>query len=248
MARRAVSDDGGVDEGVRQASQGFEIVSVNVATPKVLLTWSGGDVVSSIDKQPVAAAHLDLGPSNLEGDEQADTRALPGGGQVHGGPHQAVYAFPVEHHPRLAAILGSAPRPGFMGENITVRGATEHDVCIGDIWRWGRARLQVSAPRGPCYKLGIRMGRQALRTVVREEGLVGWYLRVLTPGRVPTSGRILREERHPAGVTVARVQAALNDRATRYDDLASLEPLSPTVRTALTVRDRDLSGGVPEAD
>ena len=227
----------------------LEIVSVNVATPKVLLEWPGGDVISAIDKQPVDAAELELGSLNLDGDEQADTRALPGGGgQVHGGQHQAVYAFPVEHYPRLAEILGTSPRPGFMGENVTVRGAVEHDVRIGDIWSWGSARLQVSAPRGPCYKLGIRMGRQALRTLVREEGLVGWYLRVLTPGRVPTSGRILREARHPAGVTVAQVQAALNDRAAVYRDLASLGPLAPTVRRALLVRDRDLSGGVPEAD
>lgn len=71
---------------------------------------------------------------------------------------------------------------------------------------------------------------------------------MLTPGRVPTSGQILTEERHPAGVTVAQVQAALNDRATVYRDLASLGPLAPGVRTALLVRDRDLSGGVPEAD
>jgi MOSC domain-containing protein YiiM len=237
-----------MDHGARQTAQEVEIVSVNVARPRVLLKWPGGDVISAIDKQPVDAAELDLTSLNLEGDEQADTRALPGGGQVHGGPHQAVYAFPVEHYPRLSEILGSSPRPGFMGENVTVRGAIERDVCIGDIWRWGSARLQVSAPRGPCYKLGIRMGRQALRTLVREEGLVGWYLRVLTPGRVPTSGRILREERHPAGVTVAQVQAALNDRATLYRDLAGLGPLAPTVRLALMVRDRDLSGGVPEAD
>jgi MOSC domain-containing protein YiiM len=92
------------------------------------------------------------------------------------------------------------------------------------------------------------MGRQALRTVVREEGLVGWYLRVLQPGRVPTSGTICREQRHAAGVTVARVQAALNDRAKTYADIASLEPLSPGLKLALAWPNRDLSGGVPEED
>jgi len=135
-----------------------------------------------------------------------------------------------------------------MGENLTVRGATELDVCIGDIWRWGSALLQVSAPRGPCYKLGIRLGRQALRTVVREEGLVGWYLRVLVHGRVPTTGAITRKEQHGDRVTVAEVQAAINDSANTYDELATLDPLSPVVRRALTIRNRDLLGGVPEAD
>jgi len=226
----------------------LQIVSVNVAKPTVLLEWPSGDVISAIDKHPVRAAVLELTALNLEGDEQADTRPTPGGGQVHGGPHQAVYAYPAEHYPRLESLLGRSLSWGFMGENVTVRGALERDVCIGDVWRWGDARLQVSAPRGPCYKLGIRMGRQALRTVVREEGLVGWYLRVLEPGRVPTAGTLSRETQDPARVTVAQVQAAINDRANTYDDIAALAALSPGVKSALRVRDRDLSGGVPEAD
>ncbi len=70
------------------------IVSVNDSKPKVLLHWPDGDVISSIDKQPVEVEALELGNINLEGDEQADTRPTPGGGQVHGGLHAAVYAFP----------------------------------------------------------------------------------------------------------------------------------------------------------
>lgn len=226
----------------------FQIVSLNVARPTVLLNWPTGDVISSIDKRPVTAAMLDLSTLNLEGDEQADTRQTPGGGQVHGGPHQAVYAYPAEHYLRLEQLLGRPIVWGFMGENLTLTGGAENDVCIGDVWRWGDALLQVSAPRGPCYKLGIRMGRQALRTVVREEGLVGWYLRVLKPGQVPTSGPITREERHPARITVAQMQAALNDRANTYGDIAALAPLPPGVKRALMIRHRDLSGGVPETD
>lgn len=230
------------------AGSEFQIVSVNVATPSVLLKWPSGDILSSIDKKPVSAEELYLTPLNLEGDRQSDVRPTPGGGQVHGGPHQAVYAYPAEHYPQLEALLGRSLSWGFMGENLTLRGGIEDDVCIGDVWRWGSALLQVSAPRGPCYKLGIRMGRQALRTVVREERLVGWYLRVLTPGRVPTAGIITREERHHAGVTVAAVQAAMNDRANTYGDIAALDCLSPGVKRALAIRHRDLSGGVPEAD
>ncbi len=91
---------------------------------------------------------------------------------MHGGPDQAVYAFPVEHFGRLGEIVCADIEPGFMGENITLGGATETDVCIGDVWRWGTASLQVTAPRGPCFKLGIRVGRQAARTIIREEALV----------------------------------------------------------------------------
>jgi MOSC domain-containing protein YiiM len=226
----------------------FGIISVNVSRPQVLLEWPTGDVISSIDKRPVSSPELWLGEVNLEGDEQADTRPTPGGGQVHGGPHQAVYAYPHEHYVRLEQLLGRALSPGFVGENLTVQGATEDGVCVGDTWRWGNALLQVSAPRGPCYKLGIRMGRQAMRTIVREELLVGWYLRVLAPGRVPTTGVITVEDRHPAGVTVGEVQRALNDRGEAYPELASLDALSPGLRRALAHRGRDLSGGVPERD
>jgi MOSC domain-containing protein YiiM len=242
-----VNPHGGGIERRARLWRDIEIVSVNVATPAVLLRWPTGDVISSIDKRPVTTGALELTTCHLQGDEQADTRPTPGGGQVHGGPHQAVYAFPAEHHPRLEELLGRPVPWGFMGENLTVRGVLEDEVRIGDVWHWGGARLQVSAPRGPCYKLGIRLGRQALRAVVREERRVGWYLRVLRPGHVPTTGTI-RADPAPARPTVAEVQAALNDRARTYAALAACPELSPDVRTALTTRHRDLTGGVPEAD
>jgi MOSC domain-containing protein YiiM len=225
----------------------FDIVSVNVALPSVLLEWSGGEVMSAIDKEPVAADEVLLTELNLDGDRQADTRPTPGGGQVHGGLDQAVYAFPSEHYPRLEQIVGRPLSWGFMGENLTVRGATEGDVWIGDEWSWGSARLQVSAPRGPCYKLGIRIGKQAMRTVIREEVLVGWYLRVLTPGRVPTTGHITVERADPSKVSVRQVQQALNDRSNTYPDLA-IDPLADKWKRALNTAGRDLSGGVPESD
>src|SRR6266700_2233804 len=110
-------------------SPALRIVSVNVAEPRLLLRWPTGDVVSAIEKQPVLQDELDLTFTNLEGDRQADTRPTPGGGQVHGGPHQAVYAFPTEHYQRLEGLLSRPLCPGFMGENLTVRGATEDEVC-----------------------------------------------------------------------------------------------------------------------
>jgi MOSC domain-containing protein YiiM len=226
----------------------LEIVSVNVAQPSVLLRWSGGEVVSAIDKRPVSGEVVELGETNLDGDAQSDTRPTPTGGQVHGGVHQAVYAFPSEHFPHVEAIVGGPVGPGYMGENLTLRGALEDGVCIGDVWRWGSALLQITAPRGPCYKLGIRMGRQGMRTAIREHGLVGWYLRVLEPGPVPTRGTIAVEHRDPAGITVGEIHRALQDRGRVHPQLAGLAALSPGVRHALMVRDRDLSGGVPERD
>jgi len=96
----------------------MRIVSVNVAMPGVLLEWATGDVISAIGKRPVDVDELELSVLNLAGDQQADTRRTPGGGQVHGGVHQAVYAFPAYHYPRLEAVLGRPLGWGFMGENL----------------------------------------------------------------------------------------------------------------------------------
>jgi MOSC domain-containing protein YiiM len=226
----------------------LEIVSVNVGRPAVLLARPSGDIVSGIVKRPVGGPSLRLTEINLEGDGQADTKESRFGGQVHGGPDQAVYAFPAEHYARFEATLERAVGPGFVGENLTVRGATEAEVRIGDVWAWGEALLQVACPRSPCYKLGIRMGRQALRRWVREEGLVGWYLRVLRPGTVPTSGRIVVAERHPAGVTVLEVHRAIDGGGIGPAHLQELQPLAEKARRKLRVGGRDVTGGVPERD
>jgi MOSC domain-containing protein YiiM len=224
------------------------IVSVNVARPAVLQRRPGGDVISGIVKQPVEAPVVGLTQLNLAGDGQADTRLTPHGGQVHGGPDQAVYAFPAVYFERLGQLAGQPVGPGFMGENLTVSGVTENDVRIGDVWAWGPARLQVTAPRGPCFKLGIRMGKQAARTAIRAEGMVGWYLRVLVPGQVPVGGPLTVADRHPAGVTVAQVHAALQRRDRVFPELAALDVMSVNLRGQLQRRGRDLTGGVPEQD
>jgi MOSC domain-containing protein YiiM len=229
-------------------SDQIEIVSVNVARPQVLLKLPTGDVISAIEKRPVGATSLGLTTINLDGDEQADTRPDAFGAQVHGGPDQAVYAYPFEHYPAFERELGRPCECGLVGENLTVRGATEGQVCIGDVWRWGNALLQISAPRLPCYKLGIRLGKQAMRKWIREGGRTGWYLRVLRTGTVPTTGTIEVVERHPARVTVLAVHQALQGSVTGGAALQELEPLQGKIRRMLQVLDRDLTWGVPERD
>ena len=226
----------------------LEIVSVNVSLPRVLLSRPQGNIVSGIDKRPVEKPFLQLTTINLEGDGQSDTKESRFGGQVHGGPEQAVYAYPFEHYARFEETLGHPVTPGFVGENITLRGATESDVFIGDIWEWGDALLQVSVPRSPCYKLGIRMGRQALRRWIRDEGLVGWYLRVLRTGTVPTTGHITIAQRHPARVTVLEVHRAIDAGGIGPVHLQNLDVLSIKARRKLQTPGRDVIGGVPERD
>ncbi len=172
------------------------LVSVNVGLPMVIgATRWGKPIRSGIVKQPVTAASIDLGTLNLDGDRQADLK-------VHGGPDKAVYAYPVEHLPQWNDELGTDFGPGTFGENLTTAGWLEDDVRIGDVWAWGQARLQVSQPRSPCYKLATVTGRPDLLKRFVRSGRTGWYLRVLQAATVPVCGPIQVIERHPAGISV----------------------------------------------
>ena len=226
----------------------IEILSVNVGLPKVLVARAAGDIVSGIDKHPVTTPTIRLSTINLEGDGQSDTKMGRFGGQVHGGPDQAVYAFASEHFPEFEARMGKPVTPGLFGENLTLRGATEETTYIGDVWEWGEALLQVSVSRSPCYKWGIQMGKQSMRRFLRESGWVGWYLRVLREGTVPTSGKITIKERHPAKVTVMEIHRWVDGGEVGPKHLQELEPLAIKARNKLKVGGRDLTGGIPERD
>jgi MOSC domain-containing protein YiiM len=173
-----------------------QLVSVNVGLPEVIgATRWGKPIRSGIVKRPVTADSIYLDTLNLDGDRQADLT-------VHGGRDKAGYAYPVEHLPLWNEELGTDFRPGTFGENLTTAGWLEDEVRIGDVWAWGEARLQVSQPRSPCYKLAAITGRpDLLRRLVRT-GRTGWYLRVLQAGTEPVSGPIQVIERDPAGISV----------------------------------------------
>ena len=171
----------------------LEIVSVNVGRPAVLLARPSGDIVSGIDKRPVGGPTLLLTETNLEGDGQADTKESRFGGQVHGGPDQAVYAFPAEHYARFEATLERAVGPGFVGENLTVRGATEAEVRIGDVWAWGEALLQVSLPPLAVLQAGHPHGAPGAAPLGARGGAGG-----LVPAR-PAPGDGAHQRAHRGG-------------------------------------------------
>ena len=136
---------------------------------------------------------LDIG--GLAGDQQADRR-------VHGGADKAVHLFPVTHYARLAAAVPEAADrliAGSIGENISVSGLDESTVRIGEVFALGTARLQVSEPRSPCWKIDARYGVSGLTAFIAEHGCAGWYLRVLTAGVVQEDDRLRRLPDDPAG-------------------------------------------------
>jgi len=126
----------------------------------------------------------------------------------HGGPDKAVLGYAAAHADVWASELGLAAMPGGgFGENLTIRGQTEADVCVGDVYEAGTAVLCVSQPRQPCWKLGRRWRRRELPLRVIETGRTGWYFRVLSPGDIlPGSAMKLLDRPHPT-LSIA----ALND-------------------------------------
>ena len=174
----------------------MNVDGVFVGEPSVLGYRRERPVLSAITKARVAAPELNLTELNLDGDRQADLT-------VHGGVDKAVYVYPAEHYPAWAAE-GFEAEPGGFGENISLTGATEDDVRIGDVWAWGDALVQVSQPRQPCFKLAMKTGRKDVTPMMIDSGRSGWYLRVLRPGTVPTSGAIELAERAD-GPTITEV-------------------------------------------
>lgn len=189
------------------------IAAVNVGTPRVLAESPETTVWSGIAKTPVPpGTTMWLSSINLAGDGQADL-------EVHGGPDKAVYAYPSEHLPLWSAELETTLGPSPFGENISTVGVSESDVCIGDIWVWGDATLQVCQPRWPCFKLALHRGRPDIQQRMRRTGRTGWYLRVLVPGAVVAEGEIGVERPDPAGLTVMDAHSAMSDRHLDRPDL-----------------------------
>lgn len=184
----------------------IDILAVNVGLPQVLAETRGERVYSSIAKQPVEAGRvLWLSMGNLAGDAQADLL-------VHGGADKAVYSYPSEHLTSWAAELAEEFGPAPFGENLSTAGVVEGDVCIGDVWRWGDAILQISQPRWPCFKLALHRQRPDIQKLMRGNGRTGWYHRVLEPGEVVVGSPAELVSRDPSGLTITDAHEAMGDR------------------------------------
>lgn len=172
----------------------MKIVSVNVGLPREVI-WKGKKVTTGIFKEPVEGRVL-MRTLNLEGDRQADL-------SVHGGPSKAVYAYPVEHYDYWRNELPDMTLPwGMFGENLTTAGLVEEAVNIGDRFRIGSAEVMVTEPRLPCYKLGIKFGRDDIIKRFLSSGRTGFYLAVLREGEVGAGDTIELLSRDSHGVTV----------------------------------------------
>ena len=175
----------------------MRVVSANVGIPREV-PWKGKLITTGIFKSPVEG-RVKIHLLNLDGDRQADL-------SVHGGPSKAVYAYPSEHYAYWQGELpGMELLWGMFGENLTTHGLLEREVRIGDRFRVGSAELVVTEPRMPCYKLGLKFGRDDIIKRFLASRRTGFYFAVLKEGEVQTGDPIEPIGRNLNQVTVADI-------------------------------------------
>lgn len=156
-------------------------------------------------KLPIAGP-VNVGPLGIDGDAVADT-------VNHGGPDKAILCYAASHY---ANWIGEHPDlkmgPGALAENLTLSGATEADVCIGDLYQAGNCQLQVSQPRQPCWKIARRWGVKTLTKEVSQTGRTGWYLRVIQSGQLNLNDEFILLQRPRPEWSVARANDVLFGR------------------------------------
>jgi len=171
------------------------LISVQVAVPRVVMRGSD-EVATGIFKMPVQKRVM-MRALNLDGDRQADL-------VNHGGRDKAVYAYPSEHYAFWKNELTGVELPwGSFGENLTVSGLLESDVCLGDRFQIGAAEVVVTQPRIPCYKLNLKFQRDDMAKRFLASRRTGFYLRVLREGEVGAGDEIVRVHRDENRVSIA---------------------------------------------
>ena len=178
----------------------------------------GPDGIPSGFIKSAVGGSIAVGPLGLAGDEQADL-------MVHGGSEKAVYAYPAAHyHDWIAEFPNHAALfvPGGVGENLTVAGWTERDLCVGDIHAIGTARLQVCQPRQPCFKFALRFGDKMLPKAMVRNGRAGWYYRVIAPGSIRAGDRITLAERPNPAFRFDRLVEIVNFRGASADEIETM--------------------------
>jgi len=177
------------------------LVSVNVGMPKDV-SWRGKTVHTGIWKSPVDGPVM-VRRLNIDGDGQGD---LAG----HGGEQRAVMVYQTESYDYWRDFLGRDDlQPGQFGENFTVSGLSDRDVCIGDRYRIGEAEFEVTQPRVTCFRVGIRLGVPEMPNLLVSQHRPGFYFRVITEGHVLAGDAIVPTRRGRHGLSVADVDALL---------------------------------------
>jgi ferredoxin-NADP reductase/MOSC domain-containing protein YiiM len=177
------------------------LLSLNVGLPRDV-TWNGKSVHTAIWKSPVAGRRM-ARTLDIDGDGQGD---LAG----HGGEQRAVFVYQMDSYHYWESFLGRKDFTfGQFGENFTVDGLPDNEVCIGDRYRIGGAEFEVTQPRVTCYRVGIRMNEPRMPALLVAHHRPGFYFRVLQEGEVGAGDDIVKIADGPEKITVADTDALL---------------------------------------
>jgi ferredoxin-NADP reductase/MOSC domain-containing protein YiiM len=204
------------------------LLSVNVGLPRDF-EWNGKTVRSAIWKTPVFR-RISARRLNLEGDAQGDL-------QGHGGEQRAVMVYQTEAYRYWERELGRKDfEYGQFGENFTVEGLADDEVCIGDRYRIGTAIFEVTQPRVTCYRVGIRMKNPEMPSLLVSHKRPGFYFRVLAEGDVGAGDEIQKVAEGPDKISVAEIDSLLylaNHDLNRIAIAARIPALSPGWKSSL---------------
>ena len=199
-----------------------KLVSVNVGTPREV-DWNGKPVQTAIWKSPVSGPVM-ARKLNLDGDVQADL-------QGHGGEQRAVLVYQTSSYRHWSDYLGRELEGfGVFGENLTVDGLEDSEVCIGDRFQIGEAVFEVSQPRVTCFKVGLKLQRKELPAMLVAHGRPGFYMRVIQEGRICAGDEIVKVGDGPERMSVSEVDALLyksEHPSEKLDRMMHVEALSP---------------------
>jgi ferredoxin-NADP reductase/MOSC domain-containing protein YiiM len=179
----------------------MRLLSLNVGLPQEV-EWNGRTIRTAIFKSPVDTPRR-VRRLNVDGDGQAD---LVG----HGGEHRAIYVYDRSAYQHWAEVLDRDDLvPGHFGENFTVEGMPDDEVCVGDRYRIGGAAFEVTQPRVTCFKVGLRLEEPRMPALLYSHGRPGFYLRVLEEGEVRAGDEIERVAVGPQAMSVREISALL---------------------------------------
>src|SRR5262245_37028555 len=177
------------------------LLSVNVGLPRDI-TWRGKTVHTGIWKAPVQGRRM-ARRLNIDGDGQGDLHG-------HGGEQRAVFVYQIESYHYWQSQLGRSDFTyGQLGENFTIEGLSDQEVCIGDRYRIGGALFEVTQPRVTCYRVGIRMNEPQMAALLVAHGRPGFYFRVLEEGEVGAGDEIMLVAPGPERMSVFAISALL---------------------------------------
>ncbi len=196
----------------------MRILAISIGKPRTI-QYMGKDVPTAIYKISVGGQHM-VHKTGIDGDEQANLKA-------HGGPDKTVLASPVEHYSFYHDLYGQEPFEfGHFGENLTTEGLVENEVRIGDQFRVGQAVFEVTMPRMPCFKFGVKLGdSKALETCI-STAKTGFYLRVLQEGAIEAGNTIECVKTNEAAPSVEEVHRL------RFFDKQNVGKMRRVVQTA----------------